>query len=158
VTNNCAKPVSCGQSCGGTEICGVGNATTCGCPPRALGLYAFHNPTTFFHCYGTDVSQCPNDPVDGLVGTIHNQPFASLVPLYRCHGTNNSFLLTTNANCNGSASYAFEGLIGFCAPTPVCGSFPLVVNVGTSGDVIYLRGGTTVSGYTPVGTVCNVWQ
>ncbi len=158
VPNNCAKAVNCGVSCGGSQICGVGAPTSCGCPPRTLGLFAFHATSgNGFHCYGTITAQCPNDPVDGQVGTMHNQAYGSLVPLSRCHGANDSFLLATTSNCNGVAGYTYEGVIGFCSPTPTCNSFPLVAYISGGGDLIYLPAGSVVNGYTAVGTVCNIW-
>ncbi len=158
VPNNCAKSVQCGVSCGGTQICGVGAATSCGCPQRTLTLFAFHDPgNSGFHCYGSSAPQCANEPLDGKVGTMHNQAYANLVPLSRCHGSNGTFLLSATGNCNGLAGYSYEGVVGFCSPNPVCNSFPLVVYISASGDLIYLPAGSVVNGYTAVGTVCHIW-
>jgi hypothetical protein len=152
-TNNCGKVVTC-EGCQNAQLCGIEKVNTCSCPARPLALNQFYDGAGHF-CYSQQTA-CPG-VFTGAIAKIYGATTEGLVPLYRCH-KGVAFMLTTSTGCEAIAGFTFEGKVGSCSKTPVCGAVPLYRFYNpTSGDVVHSRNAPAPPNYVPFGTVCHVW-
>ena len=56
---------------------------------------------------------------------LYVAPTAGLVPFHRCLLANGKRFYTPSASCEGAAGSTLEGVMGYLAPSAVCGAVPL---------------------------------
>ncbi len=94
---------------------------------------------------------------------LYAAPAPGLAPFYRCIMSYGKHFYTTASNCEGLVPGTNEGVMGYIAPSPVCGAVPLYrLYQGSSNDHLYTtsiaeRDSAIRSGYANEGLAGYVW-
>jgi hypothetical protein len=131
-----------------------------GCRVAVDRSYASQAGWHFYTTTDSEAACCGNSVEAYGAYYLYAAAQPGLVPFYRCRTAAGPHLYTTDSTCAGNTS---EGVMGYIATGPVCGSVPLyALNNASSGDNLYTLSSAEAaaaagSGYTSQGIAGYVW-
>ena len=169
--NLATDPSNCG-ACGNrpAELCNLADDNCNGvCDDRTgcrTAVTRSYHPSTGEHFYTTSTSEaaCCGFSVEfSPYYYLYAASAPGLAPFYRCIMDYGKHFYTTASNCEGLSPGRVEGVMGYIASSPVCGSVPLYrLWRSSNGDHLYTtsaaeRDSAIRSGYVNEGLAGYVW-
>ncbi len=171
--NLSADPNNCG-GCGARppELCNLADDNCNGVCDDGSGcrvaVYRYHNGSTGEHFYTASLGEVGGGAwaLEGPAPYYYLYAGATgpLLAFDRCYMDYGKHFYTTSQSppCEGASPGHVEGVLGFIAPSPVCGAVPLYRLWNPSGDHLYTidageRGAAIGAGYYDEGVAGYVW-